>query len=80
MINSLTARENARRAAPAPPDRATWGVYAGDEKTREQDGYRRRSELFRRHRVRAKLPQCPSADRRGVDSPSEHCQPETKRD
>ena len=66
MINSLAARENARRAAPAPPDRATWGVYAGDGKTREREGQRRRSELFRRHRVRAKLPRRPSADRRGV--------------
>ena len=56
MINSLAACENARRAASAPPDRATWGVYAGDEKTRERDGRRRRSELFRRHRVKAKLP------------------------
>ena len=56
MINSLAAREKARRAAPAPPDRTTWGVYAGDGKTRELEAQRRRSELFRRHRVEAKLP------------------------
>jgi hypothetical protein len=61
MINSLAARENALRGATAPPDRAAWGVYAGDGKTGEWDGTRRKRERFRRHRVAAKSPRRPSS-------------------
>jgi hypothetical protein len=80
MINSLAARENALQGATAPPNRAAWGVYAGDGKTRELDGKRRNLERFRCHRIAAKGPRRPSSGSRGVDSPLEHRQPETKRD
>ena len=77
MINSLAAHENALRGAIAPPDRTAWGVYVGDGKIGNWGGQRRRSELF--SRITAKRPRRLSGGRRGVDLPSGHRQPETKR-
>jgi hypothetical protein len=77
MINSLAAHENALRGAIAPPDRATWGVYVGDGKIGDWRGERCRGELF--SRGTAKRPRRLSGGRRGVDLPSGHRQPETKR-
>jgi hypothetical protein len=77
MMNSLAAHENAPRAAIGPPDRATWGVYVGGAKIGNWSGVRRSVELFRR--ITAKRPRRTSGGRRGVDLPSGHRQPETKR-
>jgi hypothetical protein len=77
MINSLAASENALQEAIAPLDRAAWGVYVGDGKIGDWGGERRRSELF--SRITAKRPRRLSGGRRGVDLPSGHRQPETKR-
>jgi hypothetical protein len=77
MINSLAASENAPRGAMAPLDRAAWGVYVGDGKIGDWGGKRRRGALF--SPVTAKRPRRLSGGRRGVDLPSGHRQPETKR-
>jgi hypothetical protein len=77
MINSLAAHENAPLAAVGPPNRAAWGVYVGDGKIRDRGGERRRGEWF--NRITAKRPRRTSGGRRGLDLPSGHRQPETKR-
>jgi hypothetical protein len=77
MVNSLAAHESALRAAIGPPDCATWGVYVGGGKIGNRDGEPRGGELC--SRITAKRPRRTSGGRRGVDLPSGHSQPETKR-
>ena len=79
MINSLAACENALRGPLGPPDRVARGVYAGDGRIRKRGVGGRRGKQFGRNDVTAKHPRRLSGGYRGLDLPSGHRQPETKR-
>ena len=78
MISSLAAHENSLRGPIGPPARAAWGVYAGDGKMRKLGGRRRRGagRLFECDRAAMVRSRRPNDDRKLVDLPSGHRQPE----